>query len=394
MIHRARTYYVLLLLAALLPLQLKAQRVLAPTDFTLSKHDFCDTIPIEVTGGQVYLHVYIGGQACRMNLDTGSGQGMVFSDGLGMLARNVGNVLVRDANGVQDTVPVVQLPRITLGSLSIEGYLAQVTKRPSIAANYDGTIGFDLFRSGLAAKIDVAQRRLILTDRRDLFREEPGFELKYKLLNWAPYVYVSPFRRHTDVALFDTGSRDLYTMNKQSFRTHAYKSKQVSAQIEERVKGNPYIGVFGTGRTSDVVFLRMDRLKWDEFAFAKVRAITSEGASRIGAAILDYGSVTIDPFRKRLKFSPYNGLDSVVVNNPPKATAFVPVDGKPVVGLIRPSSDAYKAGMRVGDRIDAINGRAIPDFTAFLRYPLLEGHSYTFTLTSRKGERKEVVIEK
>lgn len=381
-------------LLCLMPLTASCQRPARLSTFTFSKHHFCDTIPIEVTDGQIYLKVWMGGRICRMNLDTGSGQGMVFSDGLPLGARNVGNVVARDANGRQDTVPIMVLPQLTLGSLRIEGYVAQVTKRPSITANYDGTIGFDLFRNGIAAKIDMAQRRLILTDQRDLFRREPGYELKYKLLNWAPYVLVSPFMRHTDTALFDTGSRDLFTMNRRSFETHAYKSRQVNAQVEERVKGQAFIGVFGSGEENEVVFLRMDRLKWENFSFARVRAITSEGASRIGAAILDYGTMTIDPFRRRLKFRPYNGEDSVVVDNPAKATAFVPYRGRPIVGLIRTGSDAYRAGMRQGDRVDAINGRAIRSFNDFVRYPFVDGRTYTFTLITRKGERKEVTVKR
>jgi hypothetical protein len=49
---------------------------------------------------------------------------------------------------------------------------------------------------------------------------------------------VSPIKRHVDEVLFDTGSRHLYTMNKQSFDQHAYKSKNVEIQVESRAHGS------------------------------------------------------------------------------------------------------------------------------------------------------------
>lgn len=109
--------------------------------------------------------------------------------------------------------------------------------------------------------------------------------------------------RHIDEVLFDTGSRQLYTMNKQSFDAHSYKSKNVGSQIEGRSEGSFVIGQLGAERTDEVVFLKLDRLKWDDFNFTNVRAITTQGASRIGAKILDYGTITINGFRRKIFFS-------------------------------------------------------------------------------------------
>ena len=72
----------------------------------------------------------------------------------------------------------------------------------------------------------------------------------------------------------------------------------------------------------------------------------------------------------------------------------MPYRGRPIVGLIRTGSDAYRAGMRQGDRVDAINGRTIRSFNDFVRYPFVDGRTYTFTLITRKGERKEVTVKR
>ena len=102
---------------------------------------------------------------------------------------------------------------------------------------------------------------MILTDHRNLFDDETGYTVGYKLHWWVPYILVSPFKRHWDEVLFDTGSRQLFTMNKQSFDKHAYKSKQVNAQVEQRVRGHVSIGNMGTEQDDEVAFLKLERLR-------------------------------------------------------------------------------------------------------------------------------------
>jgi hypothetical protein len=48
-------------------------------DGTLKKaKNFCDTIPLEVEDGQLFLRVVMGSRTYRFCLDTGSSQGMVY----------------------------------------------------------------------------------------------------------------------------------------------------------------------------------------------------------------------------------------------------------------------------------------------------------------------------
>lgn len=385
---------VLLMVLSVLCLGATAQTQKYNTNFTYSLKNFVDTIPIEVKDDQIYLNADIGGRTYRFNLDTGSSQGSVFSDSQLSALQELGNVVSRDAAGHRDTVKVVQLPAFQIGHLTVTGYVASVFKT-HIKRNYDAILGFDLFNKGLCCKIDTKNGYLVLTDRRDFFDGEPGYALHYNLKWFVPYIMVSPFKRHYDEVLFDTGSKLLYTMNKQSFDEHAYKSKNVNSQVVDRVKGNMTIGNIGAEKADEVAFLKLDRLKWDDFSFLDVSAVTTQGASRIGASILDYGSVIINGFRRYIRFQPYNQGDSVVVNNKPVTTAYVPTpDGLPQVGLILPSSSDYKAGLRQGDIILAIDGKAIGSFTAFQQYPFIEGHTHKLFVRTTDGRNKEVLIKK
>lgn len=214
------------------------------TNFMLSPAHFCDTIPLEFEDNQLYIPITMQGHQLRINLDTGSSQGMIFQGSRLNWNRDLGNVVSRDANDHLDTMKVVTLPSFQLGHLTITDYVASIMPKPIAKSHYDAIIGFDLFQKGICAKIDTQKKILILTDNRHAFDNEPGYDLRYKLKWFVPYVLVSPFIRHVDEVLFDTGSRPLYTMNKQSFDRHAYKSKNVESQVEGRTRGQLAIKTF------------------------------------------------------------------------------------------------------------------------------------------------------
>lgn len=174
--------------------------------FSLSQHDFCDTIPIEFENDQVYIPVIMNGERHRFNLDTGSSQGAIYKGTHIGYWTELGNVVSNDANGRRDTVRVIALPPFQMGHLVVSHYVASVFNRPPVNTSYDAIIGFDLFNKGICAKIDTREKMIVLTDRRGMFDEERGYPLPYRLRWFVPYVMVSPFIRHVDEALFDLGS--------------------------------------------------------------------------------------------------------------------------------------------------------------------------------------------
>lgn len=385
---RKNVWLAILLCACCWPSWAQLQRY--SVDFELSEEDFVDTIPIRFHDDQIYIDAEIDGQTYVFNFDTGSSQGMMYYDGNIIPTESLGGIVSKDANERRDTVEVVMMPNFHLGHLLVSRYVATMIDRPHGRRNYDAILGFDIVNKGLVCKIDVRAGHMILTDRRNFFEAEEGFEVKYKLHWFVPHVWVSPFIRHADKALFDTGSRALYTMNKESFDRHVFKSKNVESQVESRSKGHLAIGNFGAEAIDEVVFLKLDRLKWGDFSFLDVSSITTQGSSRVGAAMLNYGSVIIDPFRKRMRFLPYSNADSCAVENKTFGVAFVPVNGRAAVGLIRETSEEFRNGMRQGDIIVKINNDVIDSFDKFTHYRFVKGEEYTFTLIDPRGFTKEV----
>ncbi len=362
--------------------------------FTVSKTDFVEKIPILFEGDQIYIPVTIGGKQHLFNLDTGSSQGVVYYGGDIDYSLPIGNVNSRDANGRIDTIPAVKFPPFQMGPLTIKGYVGSLHRRPPGRYRYDGIIGFDLFNKGLQAKIDTRSGIMILTDRKNYFDEEEGYETSYKLRRFVPYIKLNTFLKYQEETLFDTGSQDFFAMNKAHFDKERYKDPRVVKLIENIEHGQAAIGNYGAERDGQVIYINFPTLPWNkQFTFKGIHSYTTQGDSRLGGQLLRYGSLIINPKRKRLKFQPYEATNEVAVNNTLDDISYIPVDGKPVVGLVRQSSQAYKNGFRRGDIIASINGTAINSFDDFKDYPFVKGRSYVFVLLSARGFKKEIKIE-
>ncbi len=360
-------------------------------DFTLSKHNFADTIAIEWEMGQVYVPVEMGGRRMRFLLDTGAGQTVIFDDVAVEGLKRAGHLIAYDANNRRDTVPTVVLPPLSLGTLTLTGCHALRQRRTVKRERLDGILGFDIVNRGLNLKIDVAANRLIVSDRKHFFDGEGGCKLRYKLNYHVPYVKVRPFGKYQETVLFDTGSRRLYTINKQRFDKGARKEAKVAErQVEGRSFGRHSIGHGGVEPLGEVVFLCIESLRVGTFAFDSVHTITTQGGSHVGAAILRYGAVVFNPHRRQFCFQPYGGRQHAMVDNRQTEMAIIPERGMPVVGLVWERGTPYRQGFREGDIIVKIDGKPVHSFDQYVRWGFEAGREYAFTVRDRKGFQRVV----
>ncbi len=362
--------------------------------FTLSAKNFVDSIPIEFSDQQIYLYGEVDGRRCRFCLDTGSSQGIVYYGSDFPYGKVLGEIKSHDANGKVSMVKVAQYPDFTIGHLTIRGYSGSLIRTSVIPQNYDAIIGFDLFNKGLCAKIDAKEQLLILTDRRDFFDDEEGFPVKYRLLRWVPQIKLSPFPGFTDEARFDTGSRRLYEMSGSSLRKLEAVFPEFGTQIEGRSYGHRAIGSFGTENKEDVSFLSLDALVIGGHSFRDLHTMTTQGHSRVGAAILDYGPVIIRPHRKEIVFQPYSESVETWVSNKQMDIAFVPQNGRAVVGLVWERSIHYQNGFRQGDVILSIDGKPVNTFAQFISFPFINGRRHRFMVMGANGVIRTIESER
>ncbi len=126
------------------------------------------------------------------------------------------------------------------------------------------------------------------------------------------------------------------------------------------------------------------------FSFNLVGVMTTQGASRIGASMLSYGAVTINAFRRKITFAPYDGGTSVEVNNQMPHIAYVPRNGRATIGLILEDCDEYRSGLRQGDTILRVDGREVASFDAFLNWPFVKGRTHKMVVRTLEGREKVV----
>lgn len=381
------------------PLTSTAQQMRYRADFQVSPSVVADTIAIEWTNSQVYVPVTIDGQAYRFLLDTGASQAVAFSDTPMADATPLGSIISHDATGRTATVPVVMLPPVQLGGICLTGLRATVQQRLfRTSSDADGILGFDLVNGGLSMKIDVPARQLILTNR-DRFFPKSSAALKYSLNYHVPYVDIMPFGRQRERVLFDTGSRQLFSMNKQHFdeacEDETYRApafKLYDFTVEGRSMGRHAIGHHGEEPYGEVAFLQLNNLRLGKTVFSDVHCLTTQGGSHLGASLLNYGSVTFIPRKRQFIFQPDGQLPSPIsVANRQLEIAFgADSQGRPQVSLLWEQGEPWQQGFREGDVIEQIDHQPVATLSQFIGWPFLRGREYIFTVCSADGQRREL----
>ena len=349
------------------------------TDFLLSRRNFVMTVPIEIERGQIYLPVTMQGRQYRFKLDTGASQGVIYDDVDVVGLKELGFIKSEDAVGQSHEVTTVELPPLMLDSLTISGFKVQRMKRNVRRQGEDGIIGFALFHRGIAAKIDTRDSVMTMTDRKAYFKRAQGEALRYRLKWHVPYVMISPFEGATDEVLFDSGSPLLYAINSERFAQMQASAPSVADQIEGITFGSHAIGHFGSEHSHQITMLCLDSLKWGGFSLQEVHCNTVQGGSHIGAPLLRYGVMIIDPFRKQLVFQPYDGLTSYVVANHRPDVVIVEKEGKAMIGMVMEQGKAWEAGFRHDYIIEKVDGEPIT-FDQFSSYRWVKDQEYEFTL--------------
>lgn len=381
----------LTILLTWLSISANAQQARYAASLTLSASNFVDTVTIEWEHNRIYVPVEIGGKHYRFLFDTGAAQSVVYADMPVGGCKPAGFIRSYDAVGGISSVPMVVLPPIRLGRLTLTGCQATIQQRPVKGHQMDGILGFNLINSGLSVKIDVRHRQLILTDTKDFFNREQGLETRYRLKYHVPYIEVNPFGQYKEPTLFDTGSRSIYAMSRQSFDACQQQAGSLMAsQIEGRSMGRHAIGHSGVEERSEVVFLRLSQLRMCDFTLRNLHALTVQGESHLGAGILNYGAVVFNPRKKRFRFQPYDQRLEAEAGNKQLDIAFVSEQGMPCVGLVWEQGKPYAQGFREGDIIVKIDGRPVQDFTQFVGWAFERGREYRFTVKNRQGITREV----
>ena len=362
----------------------------------LKSSDFVDTVKIEVQNGKIILPVSINNNTYRFFLDTGA-SGFIYQNGrVPLTVSQSGKYNTKDINGEVGELQKSTPTDIVIDKIKIADYEFAYMNGTGLDCFSDGIIGFDLIKAGVNVKIDLEKKWVILTDRKDFFRHEPGEKIDYKLVNSRPYISYAIGHGIALKAMFDTGSAGFLGLERKQYEKILNSNNRdwLAQQVVWSDTGRSTYSVNGLSPERETIFLKLDSVNFDNLSFSDVNAEVRTGFSVIGTGILKYGSVIIDPFRKELCYEPYQKYKIIKVSEPGESVVLAFTQNKAVVELLDKKSALYLAGLRKGDVILEVNKIKITDICTLNRIKdqLLKGTPSNLRCQDSSGNIKIIDI--
>lgn len=268
-----------------------------------------------------------------------------------------------------------------------------------------GIVGYDFFKN-LVVKIDYTRKELHIYEpqyfaKKILPKCKPSHVHRITLQRQKPYIWASYVNERNDTIplrlLIDTGAGHSVSLDIGSRRGIELPQKHIQSNLGVAVNG------VVLGRIARIKQFQIGKFVWlnvlTTFPDSSLIAFRNEGVSRngsIGMRILERFDITLNYpqqfciLQPNLKYNKgfdmgFSGLELVAQGKSYREYRII---------AIHPLSEAYKAGLQIGDEILAINNY----FTYLLNisqvYELLDTKEQTLNLLIRRGGKLQVVAFK
>ncbi len=340
-----------------------ARTVLTRT-ISIERQQPAASVPLEVRAGKLFLDASVNGQSRSFIFDSGSPTIITrdFADALGLkaVAQNTGV----DANGAKLSMDIAVLNSLSFGGVTFRGVPVMIFDFSGLPLGPcfvdGGMIGSEVL-PGSSWRIDLENKRLTIAQSANAAPISAGataaqlYDFGYP---HAPVVGYS-IGSYSDKALFDTGNSEEVTLFRKVFDDPTVQEAIVAGSLREG-RGSEGESAGGRGAATDLFRFDLSGLRVDGQSLPDMPAIhaTTRGAppSLLGARLLDSYVVTLDYPGGRILFEP---------RHPPgrqEAKAGYAIgmvgDNAEVVQLFD-GSPAMKTGLRLGDRVLQVGGRAL-----------------------------------
>ncbi len=341
-------------------------------------------VPFELVNNHIYARGSIDGREARFLVDTGGMNLLTPAAAAKFGLAPEGKLPGRGVGEETVDVAMAHAREVRLGEAVLDKpvfFVMDLGKLPAVEGYAsDGLVGYEMFRR-FGVTIDYARRELLLAEPAKFAPPEGAHAVPFELADRIPIVQGSLDGVPARLSI-DTGSRASLSVHAPFAREHGLVAKYAAAP--ESVVG---WGVGGPARgrparlgTLQLGDLAIEGIAGDIFTGDKGAFASPDLSANLGGGVLRRFTVAFDYAAKRMYLAPNADSRRADAFDRSGLWLLAATDGLDVVDVAADSA-ARRAGLRAGDRITAVDGRAMTasDLTA-LRQRLREDAAGT-TLT-------------
>ena len=356
---------------------------------------YFEKIPYQKISGLPIVSVIINGKMYNFLFDTGAM--LAISDRLykELNLPLIGQTGINSASGETKAMRVITLPELHLQGITFEntkGIVLHEGFKWGECYGIDGIIGSNMLRNSVV-HFDEQNKHIIITNnaRKLSLREQKYQKIKFRDKQSTPYIIIAS-KTFGEIVIFDSVATKFFNL---SVTYGVFDNKAIDILAES--EGIFTADVHGMSPKQKHRLLNISELVVGTFSFNNVIATTTHAPnSRIGAKLLEYGTVTLNYKRKRFYFNPFDNVNTDDLSKKPMTFNFTVQNDKSVVGIIW--DKALETEINVGDEVVSINGIDIQTWD-FCQLYLLENipdieEPYVELRDINTGEIKKVELKR
>src|SRR5690625_4525094 len=297
----------------LICLKLVAQASFNLNQGFIENKNYFQTVSYENRNGKIIIEVQIENNPYRFLVDTGAVT--VLSETLQntVTTHHLASIETTDQSGLTDSLNVVVIPEIKIDNLKFKDIRSLVAKDNSAlffdCLEIDGILGSNMLKNTII-QFRSDEKKIIFTDKSKKLglKRRHGFKMKVSQGQRSPYLPVrllNNTQEGNEYVMFDSGDNKFY-----SPAQHIYEQFQAQADIFETLaesSGSFSVGFFGTAEDSRHTLVKIPELTLGDLTFENTISPTIyDDNSRMGAALLNYGILTLDFKKERFWFESFD----------------------------------------------------------------------------------------
>ncbi|NLN24151.1 MAG: clan AA aspartic protease [Bacteroidetes bacterium] len=276
-------------------------------------NNYFQTVSYENRNGKIIIEVQIEDKPYRFLVDTGAVT--VLSETLQktVTTHHLGSIKTTDQSGLTDSLNVVFIPEIKIENIKFKDIRSLVAKDNSAlffdCLEIDGILGSNMLKNTII-QFRSGEKKIVFTDKSKKLglKRRHGFKMKVSQGQRSPYLPVrllNNTQEGNEYVMFDSGDNKFYAPAQHI--VEQFQSQATIYEILAESSGSFSIGFFGTAENNEHSLVKVAELTLGNITFEDVISPTIyDDNSRLGAALLNYGILTLDFEKERFWFESFD----------------------------------------------------------------------------------------